>query len=227
MSDRASANKAFNEKCNKLIFFKRFFRLELNLIVVSKSNEYAKRQGARNWSDVTTAELSQGARNWSDVTTAELSQGARNWSDVTTTELSQGARNWSDVTTAELSQGARNWSDVTTAELSAFVGLHVVCSVLYFSSYKQAWKTKRPFSFPAVPDTMTRSRFENIQIYFHCNDTRNNPARGQPNHDKRCHIRRILDVVLAMCKENYIPDKEQAIDEAMIGFKAGLGMGVC
>ena len=48
------------------------------------------------------------------------------------------------------------------------------------------------------------------QIYFHCNDTRNNSARGQPNHDKLCHIRRILDVVLAMCKENYIPDKEQA-----------------
>ena len=152
MSDRASANKAVNEKCNKNDSS-------------TKSNEYAKKQGARNW------------------------------------------------------------TDVITAELSAFMGLHVVCSVLYFSSYKQAWKTKRPFSFPAVPDTMTRSRFENIQIYFHCNDTRNNPARGQPNHDKRCHIRRILDVVLAMCKENYIPDKEQAIDEAMIGFKAGLGYG--
>ena len=180
MSDRASANKAVNEKCNKLKKFKRFFRLKLNLIVVSKSNEYAKRQGARNWSDVTTVELSQ---------------------------------------------GARNWSDVTTVELSTFMELHVVCSVLYFSSYKQAWKTKWPFSFPAVPDTMTRSLFENIQIYFHCNDTRNNPARGQPNHDKRCHIRRILDIVLTMCKENYIPDKEQAIDEAMIGFKAGLGYG--
>ena len=152
MSERASANKAFNEKCNKNDSS-------------TKSNEYAKRQGARNW------------------------------------------------------------SDVTTAELSAFMGLHVVCSVLYLSWYKQAWKTKRPFSFPAVPDTMTRSRFENIQIYFHCNDTRNNPARGQSNQDKRCHIRRILDVVLAMCKENYIPDKEQAIDEAMIGFKAGLGYG--
>ena len=179
MSERASANKAVNEKCNKLKQFKRFFRLEV-VIVVSKSNEYAKRQGARNWSDVTTAELSQ---------------------------------------------GARNWTDVTQAELSAFMGLHVVCSVLYFLSYKQAWKTKRPFSFPAVPDIMTRSWFENIQKYFHCNDTRNNPDRGQPNHDKLCHIRRILDIVLAMCKENYIPDKEQAIDEAMIGFKAGLGYG--
>ena len=82
---------------------------------------------------------------------------------------------------------------------------------------------KWPFSFPAIPDIMTRSRFENIQRYFHCNDTRNNPARGQPNHDKLCHIRRILDVVLTKCKENYIPHKEQAIDEAMIGIKGRLG----
>ena len=92
---------------------------------------------------------------------------------------------------------------------------------MYFQSYKQAWKTKGPFSFPAVPDIMTRSRFENIQRYFHCNNTRN--ARGQPNHDKLCHIRRILDVVLSKCKENYIPHKEQAIDEAMIGSKGRLG----
>ena len=79
MSERASANKAVNEKCNKLNFLKQFFPFELILIIVSESNEYAKRQGARNW------------------------------------------------------------SDVTTAELSVFMGLHIVCSVLFFSSYKQAW----------------------------------------------------------------------------------------
>ena len=143
-------------------FLKQFFPRQLILIVVSETNEYAKREGARNW------------------------------------------------------------TDVTTAELFAFMGLHVVFSVVYFPSYKQAWKTKWPFSFPAVSDIMTRSRFENIQRYFHCNDTRNNPARGQPTHDILCHIGRILDVVLTKCKENYIPHKEQAIDEAMIGIKGRL-----
>ena len=69
---------------------------------------------------------------------------------------------------------------------------------------------------------MTRSRFESMQRYFHCCDTGNNPARGQPGHDKLCHVRRILDVVLSKCKSNYHPHKEQAIDEAMIGFKRRL-----
>ena len=58
MSDRVSVNKAFNEKFNEFDFLKQFFALELILIVVSETNEYAKTQGARNWSDVTTAELS-------------------------------------------------------------------------------------------------------------------------------------------------------------------------
>ena len=101
MSDRASANKAVNEKGNKLKKIKRFFRLEQIHIVVSKTNEYAKMQGA-------------------------------------------------------------------TVELSAFMGLHVVFSVVYFPSYKQAWKTKWLISFRAVPDIMTCSRSKNIQRYFHC-----------------------------------------------------------
>ena len=64
---------------------------------------------------------------------------------------------------------------------------------------------------------------ETIECYLHCNDTQHNPARGQPSHDKLCHIRPILDDVLDKCKNNYNPHKEQSIDEAMIGFKGRLG----
>ena len=150
------------KEANEFDFFKKFFPFELILLIVHETNEYARKQSAKNW------------------------------------------------------------SDITTSELLAFIGLHIVFSVVYFPSYKQAWKTKWPFSFPAIPDIMTRSRFESIQRYFHCCDTQDNPARGQPGHDKLCHVRRILDVVLTKCKTNYHPHKEQAIDEAMIGFKGRL-----
>ena len=121
-------------------------------------------------------------------------------------------------------QGATRWIDVTVAELSAFIDIHMVLSITYLPSYKLARTSKWPFSLHAIPDLMTRSRFETIERYLHCNDTQHNPARGQPSHDKLCHIRPILDDVTDKCKNNYNPHKEQSIDEAMIGFKGRLGL---
>ncbi|CAC5408617.1 unnamed protein product [Mytilus coruscus] len=53
-------------------------------------------------------------------------------------------------------------------------------------------------------------------------DTSNNPPRGQPGHDKLCHIRPVLDTLTTTCLDNYRPHKEQSIDEGMIAFKGRL-----
>jgi hypothetical protein len=75
---------------------------------------------------------------------------------------------------------------------------------------------------PSIPEILTRTRFEKISKYFHMNDTSGNPRRGQQGHDKLCHIRPVLDAILKTCMDNYLPHKEQSIDEGMVAFKGRL-----
>ena len=114
------------------------------------------------------------------------------------------------------------WVPTTFPEMMAFLGIHVVFSIVGIPSYTLAWKSTWPFEIPAVPSIMTRTRFERISKYFHMNDTSQNPPRRQPGHDKLCHIRPILNELSRTCLDNYNPNKEQSIDEGMIAFKGRL-----
>lgn len=116
----------------------------------------------------------------------------------------------------------RHWSATNAQEMMAFLGIYVVLSIICLPSYTLAWKTVWPFEVPSIPSIMTRSRFEKLNKYFHFNDRSNNPPRGQPGHDKLCHIRPVLDVVGEKCLSNYKPPKEQSVDEGMIAFKGRL-----
>ena len=78
------------------------------------------------------------------------------------------------------------------------------------------------FKIQSFADTMTRTRFEKINKYFHINDVTANPARGEPGHDRLIRARRVIDHVNEACLENYMPHKESSIDEAMIAYKGRL-----
>jgi hypothetical protein len=114
------------------------------------------------------------------------------------------------------------WSPTSVAEMKAFLGIHVVFSVMQIPEYKIAWNTGNFYGIQGIPDVMTRERNEKLAKYFHVNDVSNNPPRRQPGHDKLCHIRPVLNTVLARCLENYNPPKDQAVDEGMIAFKGRL-----
>ncbi|XP_061175613.1 piggyBac transposable element-derived protein 4-like [Saccostrea echinata] len=114
------------------------------------------------------------------------------------------------------------WVPTTIPEKMAFLGIHIIFSVLGVPSYTLAWKSTWPFEIPSIPTIMTRTRFERISKYFHMNDTTQNPARGQPRHDKLCHIRPVIDKLSETCHENYHPHKEQSVNEGMIAFKGRL-----
>jgi len=114
------------------------------------------------------------------------------------------------------------WRVTNLLEMMAFIGIHLIMSVVPFPSYTQAWTKQWPFSFPSIPEIMTRERFEKLAKYFHCNDTRQNPPRQQPGHDRLCHVRPILDGLNLRCLENYHPHREQSIDEGMIAYKGRL-----
>jgi hypothetical protein len=114
------------------------------------------------------------------------------------------------------------WKPTNVTEILAFIGLHVVMSVIQLPSYTLCWKQMWPYTISGIPQVMQRERFERLCKYFHCNDTSNNPPRRTPGHDKLCHVRPVLDAVSKTCLDNYKPPKEQTIDEGMIAFKGRL-----
>ena len=114
------------------------------------------------------------------------------------------------------------WVDTTFDEMMAFLGMHILFSVIGIPTYNLAWKSKWPFEIPAVPQIMTRTRYEKLTKYFHVNDTSLNPPRRQDGHDKLCHIRPVLTAVNNACLTNYRPHREQSVDQGMIAFKGRL-----
>ena len=68
---------------------------------------------------------------------------------------------------------------------------------------------------------MTRDRFEKLNQYFHVAD-HTGYDRTDPNRDKCDLVRPMLTFISDACLENYVPHKEQSIDEAMIAFRGQL-----
>lgn len=114
------------------------------------------------------------------------------------------------------------WNETSMAEMWAFLGIFIVLSVMQIPRYSLGWGMSKFFGIPGLPSVMTRERFERICKYFHLNDTRNNPPKGQDGHDKLVHIRPFIDAIQEKCLGNYNPPKEQSIDEGMIAFKGRL-----
>jgi hypothetical protein len=114
------------------------------------------------------------------------------------------------------------WQPVTLPEFKAFLGLHVLLSIVPMPSHKLAWTTNRLFRHQVFGDIMTRDRFERILKYFHVNDTTTNPPRGEAGHDRLALVRPTIDQVNRNCLENYLPSKEASIDEAMIAYRGRL-----
>ncbi len=63
------------------------------------------------------------------------------------------------------------WTPTSIPEMMAFLGIHVVFSIIGLPTYTLAWKSAWPLEFQSIPSIITRTRFEKISKYFHLNDT--------------------------------------------------------
>ena len=116
----------------------------------------------------------------------------------------------------------QKWKEVSVQELKAFFGIYIYISVVQIPTYTLAWSQMWPFGSTSIPEIMTRTRFEQISKYLHCNNVSQNPPRRTAGHDKLCHVRPILESIQQKCLENYNPFREQSIDEGMIAYKGRL-----
>lgn len=115
------------------------------------------------------------------------------------------------------------WYDTTPEEIRAFLGCLVVMGIISAPAQDLYWSKDKLFHLSCIEERFTRTRFENIQRYFHVADTRQNPPRNQPGHDKLVHVRTIMETIRENFKQQYNAHKEVSIDEAMIGFSGRLG----
>lgn len=69
---------------------------------------------------------------------------------------------------------------------------------------------------------MSSRRFESLLQFIHINDSRKQPAAGEPGYDKLYKIRPLLNILLKNYRDSYTPSEYISIDESMIGFKGRL-----
>ena len=114
------------------------------------------------------------------------------------------------------------WKPTTSDEIRAYLGIRIYMSVIDLPDIKMYWSGDLFFGgFTTIANIMTWDRFEKLQQYFHVADG-TGYDRMDPNRDK-CHlVRPMLTFVSDACLENYVPHKEQSIDETMIAFRGQL-----
>lgn len=115
------------------------------------------------------------------------------------------------------------WYDTTPDEMRAFLGCMVVMGIVSAPAQDLYWSKDKLFHLSCIEERFTRTRFENIQRYFHLANTMENPPRNQPGHDRLVHVRKLMEGIRENFKAQYHPHKEVSIDEAMVGFSGRLG----
>ena len=81
------------------------------------------------------------------------------------------------------------------------------------------WRRDSLFNCPAIADRMTRDRFLEIHRYLHFIDNERVSQPGTPGYDRLCKVRSVLQMIEERFESLYKPNRECAIDEAMVPYK--------
>ena len=81
------------------------------------------------------------------------------------------------------------------------------------------WAKDPYLHYSPVADRITRDRFKEISRYLHFVDNDTLPARGEEGYHRLQKIPPVVSAINEACLNNYQPNRENSIDEAMIPFK--------
>ena len=134
------------------------------------------------------------------------------------------------------------WEDVDANDIWAFLGFALLMGINRLPQLHLYWNTNPAFHYLPIAERITRDRFFAIWRYLHfttipppsssptvagasstsgASSSSSDPTRTQ---DKLWKVRPIISAVVAACRTNYRPHREQAIDEAMVAFKGRSSM---
>lgn len=85
--------------------------------------------------------------------------------------------------------------------------------------YSFYWSNNKYLGNQGFKEVMSVKRYEKLNQYIHCNDIETDVPVDQPGHDKLHKIRPLIDSSLQNFAARYNPNKNQAIDEAMVAYK--------
>ena len=126
------------------------------------------------------------------------------------------------------------WSDVTAEDIRAFLGFALLMGINRLPQLRLYWNTNPVFHYLPIAERITRDRFLDIWRFLHfvpstppppppssssagaSSSSSADPTRTQ---DRLWKVRPIISAVVAACRTNYRPHREQAVDEAMVAFK--------
>ena len=106
-----------------------------------------------------------------------------------------------------------------SAEFLKFFALIIVIGINRFPKMEDHWSTKWPFGRQSFSRIMSRDRFSVILRFFHVNDSAGYIPKGQPGYDALYKIRPLLHSILHNFRKMYKPNRELALDEAMVSYK--------
>lgn len=114
----------------------------------------------------------------------------------------------------------RHWEEVTIKEMKAFFGLVIIMGIIQLPRLEMFWQLKHPLlRCPCIAEVMTKTRFEQILRFLHLVDNKNVIPIGNEGHDKLFKIRPFLDLLSYSFQQEYTPNENVVVDEAMIPFK--------
>ena len=110
------------------------------------------------------------------------------------------------------------WTHITVKELRAFLGFAILMGINILPSIKDYWKRDPLFHYAPIADRITRDRFLEISRYLHFVDNDTLQPRGSDGYDKLGKVRPLITHFSHTFADLYEPNKELAVDEAMIKF---------
>jgi hypothetical protein len=128
-------------------------------------------------------------------------------------ETNRYYNNW--ASTNEVSE---QW-ETSASEIKAFVGFTILMGLTPRNDLYEYWSLSPMYHCFPIASKISRHRFMEIKRFLHFTNNDLLIPRGQAGFDKLGKVRPVLDAILKNCLEMMAPNKESAIDEAMIKYK--------
>ena len=111
------------------------------------------------------------------------------------------------------------WAKMTVEELKAFLGFSILMGVNHLPSLNDYWSRDPTLRYAPVADRISRDRFHELSRYLHFVDNNTLVPRGSDGHDRLGKVRPLIDHLSTKFTKVYNPNRDLAVDEAMIKFQ--------
>ena len=124
---------------------------------------------------------------------------------------------------------ARPWREVSDSDIWAFFGFCILMGINHLPALHHYWSSDPIFHYAPVADRISQDRFLAIWRFMHFTHASPPPTPSPSTHpapppDRLYKVRPVITAVLAACRAHYRPNREQAVDEAMVAFKGRSSM---